>query len=341
MPGCLAVGGLPAGVEIEAYAPQTDRGGEEVMGYGILRRLPGLWHGPVSTTTPAGSFDSWYVDFRPISPGHISQYSLVGPETINYLGFFIVRHEGQLKVAMRTEGVFQGKGCVTYEVITDVREDEGYYRFADFNAGDNRAYTEFRFSGSEMLMEVYTNKFNTVSPLEIHCRWQARSGGREAAATAISDHAYPQPEMVRDFTDEFQHRSQSIYFDLSKDPYPADDPPYLGSVTVNIAVKEELTVEQDHEYFLLFTTESLFDGLQYKRENLRYISKYVYLPPGTEQYTFTHVHPGSYYLYAYNDVNGDRRHRSGDYMSSDFQHRFTLEPEGAVTVDTEIDFVIP
>ncbi|MBN2439976.1 MAG: hypothetical protein JXJ04_01470, partial [Spirochaetales bacterium] len=89
----------------------------DVMGFGILRRLPGLWHGPVTSTTPAGNFPMWYVDFRPVSPGQVSQYSILDPDTINYISFFIVKHQGISKVALRTEGVFRNKGCVTYEVI--------------------------------------------------------------------------------------------------------------------------------------------------------------------------------------------------------------------------------
>lgn len=76
-----------------------------VIGFGILYRLPGLWHGPVSTTTPAGSFPMWCVDFRPVSAGQVSQYSQLDPDTINYLSFFVVKHDGALKIAMRTERV--------------------------------------------------------------------------------------------------------------------------------------------------------------------------------------------------------------------------------------------
>ena len=323
--------------DLEEYVP----GEEEIMGFGILKRIPGLWHGPVSTTTPAGSFPMWYVDFRPVSSGQVSQYSNLDPKTINYISFFIVKHEGALKVAMRTEGVFDEKGCVTYEVSDTVREDDGYYRFSDFNAGDDRAYTEYTFTEDEFLMEVYTNKFNQVSPLEIHSRWKAKLGDRTAAEQAIADHNFPQPVMVKDFSDVFRHRSESIYFDLSKDPYDSLTQPYVGTVTVNIAVDEKLPVKKNHEFFLLLTTESLFDGLRYDEDNMRYVSKYVFLPPDTEQYTFTNVHPGTYYIYSYNDINGDRRHKSGDYICSDVHNSFTLPPEGAVTVDTKIDYVIP
>ena len=44
---------------------------------------------------------------------------------------------------------------------------------------------------------------------------------------------------------------------------------------------------QDDELFLLLTTESLFEGLRYDEENLKCISKYVFLPIGTRSHTFT------------------------------------------------------
>ncbi|RKY02004.1 MAG: hypothetical protein DRP54_02700 [Spirochaetes bacterium] len=312
-----------------------------VMGYGILRRIPGLWHGPVSTTTPAGSFDNWYVDFRPVSEGQVSQYSTLDTRTINYISFFIVKHENRLKVALRTEGVFDNKGCVTYEVIDTVKESEGYYRFSDFQAGDNRAYTEFTFKEDEFLMEVYTNKFNRVSPLQIHARWRAKLGDRTPAVQAISHFNFPQPVMIKDFSNVFKYRSESIHFELENDPYKSLSQPYVGKVTVNISISNELKTKDDDELFLLLTTSSLFEGPVYKKENLKYISRYVFLPVNTRSYTFTNVHPGLYYLYSYNDINGDRRHLRGDYISSNINNTFALPPEGHVTVNTTIDFIIP
>jgi hypothetical protein len=253
-----------------------------------------------------------------------------------------VKHDGRLKVAMRTEGVFQNKGCVTYEVIDEVDESGARYRFSDFRSGDERAYTEFSFPGDdELVMEVYTNKFNRVSPLEIHSTWRAVRGDSKSAAAAVSHFGFPQAVMVKDFTNAFANMSESIYYTFDNDPYPSGSQPYVGEVTVNIAVDEDLTVEDDHELFLLLTTESLFDGLKYDSENLKFISKYAYLPVGTKSHTFTHVHPGTYYLYSYNDLDGDKRHLGGDYMSSDLSNTFILPPEGKVTVDTTIDFVIP
>ena len=283
----------------------------------------------------------WYVDFRPVSPGQVSQYSTLDADTLNYLSFFVVRHEGRLKVALRTEGVFQNKGCVTYEVVDTVDESRGYYRFSDFRSADSRAFTEFTFGEDEFVMDVYTNRFNSVSPLELHSRWTATLGDRSAAAESVALFEFPQPVMVKDFSEVFRNMSESIYYTFENDPYSSASQPHVGEVTVEISVDESLSIDSSHELFLLLTTESLFRGLKYVEDNMRFVSKYVFLPVGTTSYTFANVHPGRYYLYSYNDIHGDKTHKSGDYMSSDINRVFTVPARGSVTVETEIDFVIP
>lgn len=312
-----------------------------VPGFGFLNRIPGQWSGPVFSSTPAGSFKNWHVDFRPVSAGQVSQYSTLDADTVNYLSFFIVKHDNQLKVAMRTEGVFRNKGCVTYEVMDTARESEGYYRFSDFQAGIKRVYTEFIIHGDTMTMKVYTNKFNKVSPLQLHSKWDAALGDRKAASEAMSLLHYPQPVMVKDFSSVFKNMSESIYFTFENDPYPSSSQPHVGTVTATISVDNSLKVANNNELFLLLTTESLFDGLKYNKENQKYISKYVYLPASAKSYTFKNVHPGKYFIYSYIDTNNDKKHQRGDYMSSEPNNTFILEKKGNSAVKTKIDFVIP
>ena len=316
--------------------------GSDVFGFSFLKKIPGLWSGPVNTDTPAGSFPMWYVDFRPVSPSQVSQYTTPDPDTQNNISFFIVKHDDQLKVAMRTYGVFQGKGCVTYEVMDTDRGSQGYYRFSDFQSGDERAYTEFIFKKDELQMVTYTNKFNKVRPLQLHSKWEAKLADRSTALDAAAYFNYPQPEMVKDFSDVFKDMHESIYFDLENDPYDSSSQPYVGAVTFNISIAENLKVEEHHELLLVLITKSLFEGYTYIEENLKYIARGIYLPASTKTYTLNNVHPGKYYLYSYNDVNADRRHLSGDYASSNIiNNDFTLDFDSLVTIGTEIDIILP
>lgn len=314
---------------------------KDVLGYGILKRLPGLWNGPVFSATPAGNFDKWYVDFRPISAGQISQYSMLDSQTVNIISFFIVKYYDQIRVAMRTEGCFNKKCCVTYEVLDSVNEAKGYYRFSDFKSGIKRAYTEYTYTENQFVMNVYTNKFNKVSPLQLHSKFVAKLADRKAANDAISYFKYPQPGIIKDFTNVFVNMTESIFFNLDNDPYSSSSQPYVGNITVNISIDSSLKVKRNDELCILMTTEPLYIGIKYNPENLKYLAKYIYLPIGAKKYTIKNVHPGKYYLYSFNDLNNDKKHLKGDYMSSDLNNIVTVPANGNVTVDTKIDFIIP
>lgn len=314
---------------------------EKVIGFGILNKLPGIWHGPVFSDTPAGSFNDWFVDFRPISEGEITQFTTFNNDIKNYLSFFIVEHDNQLKVAMRTEGVMNGKGCVTYEVIDSVDEKKGYYRFSDFCRGTERAYTTFKFKNNKFIMEVYTNKFNTKNKLSLHSRWNAKLVDRKSAKEAIVKFNFPQNKMIKDFSECFKNKKESIYYTFENDPYKSGSQTYTSELKVNIKIDDKLKVKKTNELFLLLTTKSLFEGIKYKAENLKYISRYVYLPADVRTFTFSDIHPGTYYLYSYNDLNNDKKHKKGDYMSSNVQHKIEIKPESKKEVKSTIDMIIP
>jgi len=315
---------------------------EEVLGMGILSRLPGLWNGPVMSNTPAGSFPTWYVDFRPVLPGQISQYSSLDAETINYLSFFIVKHENKLKVAIRTEGVFQNKGCVTYEVIDSVNENEGYYRFSDFQSGVRRAYTEFKFTGEDsFVMDVYTTRFNTVSPLDLHSKWEAKCFDRTSAQKPIEYFEFPQAVMVKDFSDVFSGMFESIYYTFENDPYNSSYQPFVGTVNCQIEIDTKIKTKSTDELCIMLTTESIYQDGKYKPERLQYLSRIVYLAVGTKSITLKNIHPGNYYVYSFIDTNGDKKHTSGEYMSSNLENIIYVLPESHTVTTTTIDFVIP
>lgn len=315
--------------------------GKDIKGFGILERICGQWNGPVTSTTSAGSFNSWYIDFRPVSAGQVSQFSMLDSQTVNIFSFFIVKYNDSLKVAMRTEGCFAQKCCVTYEVIDSVNEETGYYRFADFISGTKRAYTEFTFSQGKFLMEVFTSKFNKENPPVLHTHFETALFSRDASKEAVSFFKFPQPVMVKDFTVAFaKDMTESIFFNLKEDPYGSEVQPYTGKVKMNISVDDKLKIKSGDEACVFLTTESLFKGIKYIPENLNSLSKYVYMPAGTKSVTINNVHPGKYYVYSFIDRNGDKKHLSGDYMSSATDNLITVPANGKANATTIIDFMI-
>jgi hypothetical protein len=320
---------------------QDKENNQDVPGFGFLSRIPGLWHGPVSSSTSAGSFDIWYADFRPISAAQTSQFSLLDTNTANDISFFIVKYENQLKIAMRTEGCFKDTCCVTYEVMDSAVESAGYYRFSDFVKGTKRACTVFQFNDDSLTVTVYTNKFNKSDTLVWHSTWTAKLGSRNNASEATSYFTYPQPVMIKNFSNAFDNMTESIFFNFENDPYKSVTQPYVGSVTVNISIDPDLITDTSDEIYLVFTTEPIFEGLTYKEENLKYLSKYVLLSAETSAYKIKNVHPGKYYIYSLIDRNKDNKYLTGDYMSSNITASFTVKEKEDVHINTMIDFIIP
>lgn len=310
-----------------------------VYGYEFLNKIPGLWHGPVTSSTSAGNFDQWYIDFRPVSSAQVSQFSLLDTNTVNNLSFFIVKFNNRLTIAMRSEGCFMNSCCVTYEVMDSVASN--YFRFSDFVKGTKRAYTEFIFKEDSVTMKVYTSKFNTVDPVQLHTTWTAVLGSRNNTTAATAHFNYPQPVMVKDFSNAFSGMAESIFFTFENDPYQSVTQPYVGSATVNISIDSAMVTDTSDQIFLLFTTEPLFNGLVYVDDNLKYTSKYVFLSAATPQYKIKNIHPGTYYIYSLIDKNDDHLYLSGDYMSSNFTNSFTVQDQQDVSVSTVIDYLIP
>jgi hypothetical protein len=320
---------------------QSNHEDPNVFGYGFLNKIIGLWNGKVVTTTSSGSFDKWYVDFRPVSPSQVSQYSMLDSNTVNITSYFVVKYNNKLSIAQRTEGCFQDKCCVTYEVMDSVNEASGYYRFVDFVSGIKRASTVYHFTKDGFTQEVWTNKFNQSTVLKLHSKFEPVLTSRDAARDAINEFKFPQPHPVKDFTGMFANMKESIFFNLDEDPYSAASQPPMGTVIVNITIDPSLKTSKTNELCLLLTTEPIFEGLKYIPEKLNYLSKYVYLPLDTKSFTIKNVHPGKYYLYSYDDINNDKKHTKGDYMSSNLNSSFTVLANGKVSVDTKIDMVIP
>jgi len=313
----------------------------KVQGFGIMYRLPGIWRGPVMSNTSAGSFDNWFVDLRPVSPSQISQFSLLDEKTVNNFSFFVVSYKGEKKIALRTEGCFANSCCITYEVLDSVNETAGYYRFSDFVGGTKRAYTEFRFVGDKMTMEVYTSRFNKEKELKLHTRWEAELCDKDAAAKTILSMRYPKVKKLRDFTGAFEGMTESIFFTFENDPYKSEEQPYCGTVEINISTLPEIKLNPDDEIEILLTTQPLFDGIIYKSENLKFAAKFVYLKGDNQHFTMKNVHPGKYYIYSFVDLDDDKLHLSGDLMCSEVDYLIEVPANGSVEYNAKIDFVIP
>ncbi|MBS1635638.1 MAG: hypothetical protein JST26_06910 [Bacteroidetes bacterium] len=315
-----------------------------IKGYNILSKLTGIWNGPVSSTTPLGGYPEWIVDFRPVSAAQMCGKSELDTANSIFMSFFVVKNGNDYVMAFRNGGTFSSMQRVSYAVIDSVSEtaNQSFYRFVDFKAGKNRVYSDICFRSDSLLMKVYTNHYNTQSSPTIHMNWQAKLQDLSSAAPAVSAFSFPKKQMVKDFTSTFNSVTEAIYYNNpTADPYNEASQPYLGKTTVNVSFGGGLTAPAGKNNTLIITTQPLFSGMTFNPAQMKYRSRYVILSSTNPQFTFNYMHPGTYYLYAFCDKDGNGTYSSGDYMSSNLSNTFTLSATGQTTVNSVIDFTIP
>jgi hypothetical protein len=312
----------------------------KINGSGIMYRLPGIWRGPVMSTTSAGSFNHWYADLRPVSPWQISQFSNLDDKTINNFSVFVVKYKGEKRIALRTEGCFANSCCITYEILDSVNEATGYYRFSDFIGGPQRAFTEFQFTDDKMTMEVYTSKFNTEKEVKLHTKWDAILMDNEAAQTSISEFKYPKSKKFADFENAFAGMSESIFFSFENDPYKTKDQPSMGTASFTILIDEKLKVNEYDQILVLLCTKPLWDGQNYLKGNEKFFARAVYIKHDVRDFTLNNIHPGNYYVYYFIDRNSDYQYVSGDCMSTESKKMLCVEIGKTAEFEAKIDYEI-
>ena len=314
----------------------------EIMGFNVLNKLPGIWSGAVSSTTALGGYTNWTLDFRPISPSQVSGKSEL--DTLNdiFLSFFVVRNGDKYKMAFRNGGSWAGNKRISYEIIDSVYETSNYsyYLFCDFVMGSARNIFVVEFRGDSMYQKAYTNKYNTLSTAVLHMSWGSKRLDATSTAPAISHFNFPQKTMIKDFTNAFAGRTESVWYSLAGDPYSEADQPYLGKAQISYSFLNTLSVDPSKKVFLLLTTQPLFSGVTYNASALNNLSRYVILSASNLSYTFNYFHPGTYYLYALYDKDGNGIFSSGDYVSYS-NTTFTLGDKQTVSASTQINLVVP
>jgi hypothetical protein len=327
----------------ENNSPNPIENIENTLGFGLLDKVKGIWNGAVTSTTPLGGYPEWIVDFRPISENQISSKNEL--DTINdiHMSFFVAKYNGEYKIAFRNGGSFAGQSRVSYLLADSVSETstQSFYRFSEIVIGKNRAYTEVIFKEDSLIIKAFTNNYNTQSTSTPHMTWRARRQDLTSCQPATSNFSFPKKTLTKDFTNTFAGQIEAIYYSLTGgDPYPETDQPYLGKATINYSYASGYSPLSSDKVFLIITTQPLLVGGTLNPGNLIYRSRYVILAANDLNYTFNYMHPGTYYLYALYDGDGNNLPSSGDWFSIS-NTSFIVNSLATVTSATIINFTIP
>ena len=316
---------------------------ENTLGFGLLDKVKGIWNGPVTSSTPLGGYPEWIVDFRPISENQISAKNELDTLNSIHMSYFVAKYNNEYRVCFRNGGSFGGQTRVSYFLADSVSEttSQSYYRFAEIIKGSSRAFTEVIFRNDSLIMKSYTNHYNTLTTPTLHMTWNAKLQDATSCQAAVTNFAFPKKTLTKDFSTTFTGQTEAVYYSIGGgDPYTETDQPYLGQATINYTYLGTYTPNTSNKVFLIITTQQLISGFTINAANLKYRSRYVILAANDNSFVFNYMHPGTYYLYALYDADGNNTFSSGDWVSTT-NTTFTLPNHGTTTSTTQINFTIP
>ena len=316
---------------------------DNTLGYNLLDKVKGIWNGPVTSTTALGSFPEWIVDFRPISASQISAKNELDTMNDIHMSFFIAKYNNEYRVAFRNGGSFGGQTRVSYLLADSVSEtgSQSYYRFSEILKGKKRCYAEVIFKQDSLIIKSYTNHYDTQPDASPHMEWRAKLQDQTSCEAAVNQFSFPQKTLSFDLSTSFLSQTESIFYSITGgDPYPETDQPYLGKANITYSYGSSYAPISSKKVMLIVTTQPLIGGLGLITANLKFRSRYVILSANDLNFTFNYLHPGSYYLYAFYDTDGNGTANSGDWISAT-NTSFSLTSQQTIAASTQINFTIP
>ena len=330
-------------------------------GFDFLEKMQGHWVGSNKVIADDYPWFAW--DYRAISPSHIHGIHEGGTLGNLFTSFFVTNYKGKRTIMARNGGLLSGIYRTSYFVLDKVenRNSEGkYYRLVDAIGGDNIMYMELRFKNDSLYFNSYTSNLGNRVPTR-HMTFKGKKMHFELAQTAANAANFPQNTIDQglDFADGFvtenlhvdqqgtapksatflASQSNNNVYELapqSGDPYTIIDHPRLGTLTVNITRNTNITTDN---LLVYLSKDTLTDTDGYFTQSAGAFDTLLHFPTlenGENNFLFTYLHPGTYYLTIVADKDSNGAAGQGDITS--ISKQITIAPlENKIEDVTNID----
>jgi len=316
-------------------------------GFELLEKMQGHWVG--HNKVMSWEWDWFAFDYRPISPSHIFGIYESGSIGNLFTSFFITDFKDTRTIMARNGGILSGIYRTSYFVLDKVRSEDGedYYRFVDAVGGENTMYMELKFSGDSLNWNAYTSRLGENTMPTRHFSFKAKKEHLQLATAAATKVNFPLNISTWDFSDGFKEKflyvipnekqaksasflaqaSGSDVFTLaieSGDPFKIQDHPYLATLQVDV---ERNTNIKDNKLLLYLSFEPLTDenGIM-NFEAFDSVLLFPDIPASQNEFLFTYLHPGDYYITVIADHNNDSQPSEGDITH--VSQPITINPDG-------------
>ena len=324
-----------------------------VEGFDLLEKMQGHWVG--SNFVIADQYDWFCWDYRAISESHVHGIFEGGSMGNLFTSFFVTDYKGTRTVMARNGGVLSGIYRTSYFVLDSVDHspDGDFYRLVDAHNGTAIMWMELLFRSDSLYFNSYTSRLGEFLPT-LHMAFRGKKEHLNLSQTAASATGFPVNTPAWDFSSGFNEswffqnpnsEYQSATFmaesqtldvyglaPLSGDPFTISDHPRIASLDVDIVRNQ---IIDDKRLFMFVSIDPLTDGAGYLT-NQNAFNTVLWFPEivGTQdEFLFTYLHPGSYYLTIVADVNDDGVVSPGDVTHVSQQVTLAPGQNGQITVD--------
>ena len=312
----------------------------------LLDKIQGHWVG--SMWLMGQDWDWMAFDFRAIEKSHIHGIFEGGTIGNLFTSFFVTNFNGKRTIMARNGGILNGIYRTSYFVLDKVEQRRNkagskgtYYRLVDAYGGKEIMYMELTFFDDSLAFNAYTSRMGLNYPAKPHMQFKGKMMHSELAKHAAKEFDFPQNKLDMDFSKGLpkpdwgskeipQTSSSYVWMDvdksieelakLAKDPYPINKMPHLSKLTVSVERNKKINGKP---LLIYLSNQSL------TQKNGKFITQYGYLREDvgnsilmfpeitgdTNEFTFTYLHPGEYFLTVIADMDGDSMPTPGDISS--------------------------
>ena len=342
--------------------------GDNKEAFNLLEKVQGHWIG--SMWLMGQDWDWMAFDFRAIEKSHIHGMFEGGTIGNLFTSFFVTEFNGKRTIMARNGGILNGIYRTSYFVLDKVDERNNangvkgtYYRLIDAFGGKDIMYMELFFADDTIEFNAYTSRMGLNFPSKPHMSFTGNRMHPELSARAAEQFAFPQNELDIDFSNGLpkpdwgaedipQTSSSYVWTDdgksieelgkSAKDPYPIDKMPNLAKLKVEI---ERTGIIQDKPLLIYLSCQPLTDKARkfltdfglLREEVGNSILLFPEITGDENEFTFTYLHPGDYFLTVIADIDGDSTPTPGDIASPSRKIKITAKSNESIQVtDVEV-----
>ncbi|MCR9246179.1 MAG: hypothetical protein NXI31_14205 [bacterium] len=306
-------------------------------GFDLLERLQGHWVGKMNLMGQDMPWFAW--DYRAIAPSHVHAIFEGGTLGNLFTSFFVADLRGTRTIMARNGGLLNGIYRTSYFVLDRVQKNgkSTEYRLVDAYGGEGIMWMNLAFTGESLVFTSHTSRLGLAGPPKRHMRFEGRRMHPELARSAAKAVGFPALDAAYDFADglplpdwgagvpvtsysyiwEDKDLSVLSLAKLCGDPIRIDQMPYLATLRVEFERGARLR-DMPMEIYLSRSPLTAADGKFLMRHGYPStatfdgVLMFSRLTACETEMTFTYLHPGTYYVTAVCDKNGDGYPSAGD-----------------------------